>query len=339
MLFYRFGQIIFPMALNEFQLIQQYFTNSSLVPTPVASSIAVGIGDDGAVLDVPGDKQLVVVMDTLVAGVHFPLEADPEAIGYRALAVNLSDLAAMGAQPLWFTLALTLPEVDESWLAGFSGGLATLAQQYGIALVGGDTTRGPLTITVQAHGFVEQGKALMRNGAQPGDKLYLTGNPGEAAAGLALQQGRLLVSEPAKTALQDRFYYPRPRLALGKALVGIASSAIDISDGLLADIGHVCEQSAVSASICLDKLPLSKDLLAVCDKQDAMRLVLSGGDDYELCFTAPAGCDAQIQELARQTGVACHPIGEISAGEGVVCVDQQGNAVEMNLAGYNHFTV
>jgi thiamine-monophosphate kinase len=326
------------MALNEFQLIERYFDDPTLMPESSVSTVVVGIGDDGAVLDPPPGKQLVMVVDTLVSGVHFPADLEPGAIGYRALAVNLSDLAAMGAQPLWFTLALTLPEVNESWLSGYAGGLSRLAQQHGIALVGGDTTRGPLSMTVQACGFVEPGTALTRGGAQAGDRIYLTGSPGEAAAGLAIQQGRLPAASHEAARLRERFNYPEPRTGFGRGLAGIASAAIDVSDGLLADLGHICQQSGLGAMLYMDRLPLSDAVLKVCDNRQAIDFLLRGGDDYELCFTVPGEKAALINELADEKGIPCHCIGEMVAGERVRCLDQQGKEMEVASPGYDHFT-
>jgi thiamine-monophosphate kinase len=326
------------MALNEFQLIERYFVDPDFMPEPSASTVVVGIGDDGAVLDPPPGKQLVMVVDTLVSGVHFPADLEPDAIGYRALAVNLSDLAAMGAKPLWFTLALTLPEVNEDWLAGFASGMARLARQHGIGLVGGDTTRGPLTISVQACGFVEPGKALTRGSAQAGDQVYLSGSPGEAAAGLAIQQGRLPADNDVGEKLRERFNYPEPRLGLGKRLAGIASAAIDVSDGLLADLGHICQQSRLGARLYLDKLPLSGAVLKVCDNRQAIDFLLGGGDDYELCFTVAADKEELLKDLAEEQGIPCYCIGEMLPGEGVKCLDPESKEVKIGALGYDHFT-
>lgn len=306
--------------MNEFELIERFFTHIHH-----ASGVVLGVGDDGAVLDVPVGEQLVAVMDTQVAGRHFPLDTSPFDIGWRALATNLSDLAAMGATPRWFTLALTLPEADEAWLAGFAEGLSVLAAQAGVSLVGGDTTRGPLTITIQAEGTVPAGQALRRSGARPGDGIYVSGYPGDAAAGLALHQGRL-ARATGSDSLLARFFRPEPRLALGLALRGKASACIDVSDGLLQDLGHILAASGVGAVLDLEALPVSAALVAIAG-EDARSWLLSGGDDYELCFTAP---DAV---LLPDTGLPLTRIGTVQAGAGLY--DSAGNALE--VAGYQHF--
>lgn len=312
------------MAIGEFELIDRYFACIGQ-----AEGVVLGIGDDGAVLDIPPGQQLVAVMDTLVAGVHFPPDTDPFDIGYRALAVNLSDLAAMGAQPRWFTLALTLPDNDGTWLAAFAAGLSQLALQYGLALVGGDTTRGPLTVTVQAEGLVPAGQALRRSGARPGDAIFVTGTPGDAAAGLAVHQGRLPAGEGA-ACLRERFFHPQPRVAIGLQLRGRATACIDVSDGLLQDLEHVLRRSGgLGARINLAAIPLSPALREVAG-DEALGLALGGGDDYELCFTWPAG-----QPLPA--GVDATRIGEITAVPGLVGYDAAGREQPLQARGYRHF--
>lgn len=314
------------MALGEFDLIRRYFTSLG-----VAEGVALGVGDDGAVLDIPPGHQLVSVMDTLVAGVHFPEDTAPFDIGYRALAVNLSDLAAMGAEPRWFTLALTLPKADEAWLAGFAAGLRSLAERFGIALVGGDTTRGPLTITVQAEGLVPRGQVLKRSGARPGDGIYVTGTLGDAAAGLALHQGRLQADGDTAAFLRSRFFRPEPRVQTGLALRGLATACIDVSDGLLQDLGHVLAASGVGAKLDVDRLPLSA-ALDVLPRQEAVKLALSAGDDYELCFTRP-----DDRGPVLRTGAVITRVGEIIQASGLYLE----SAAEFNAAfvskGWQHF--
>ncbi len=312
------------MAMDEFALIRRYFTDLGH-----AEGVVLGVGDDGAVLALPPGQQLVAVIDTIVAGTHFPLDTDPFDIGWRALAVNLSDLAAMGADPRWFTLALTLPAADEGWLAGFAAGLAALAQQAGVALVGGDTTRGPLTISVQAEGWVPAGQALRRAGARAGDGIYVSGMPGEAAAGLAVHQGRL-PAVAGHAQLREHFFRPQPRLALGQALRGTASAAIDVSDGLLQDLAHILAASQAGARIDLAAIPVSAALRQAAGEQ-ALALALGGGDDYELCFTLPAGrlLPASTVPLAR--------IGTVTAEPGLRAVDAAGRETPLVASGYRHF--
>lgn len=310
------------MALSEFGLITRYFAAPRFPVAPVCG-VVLGIGDDAAILRLPPDQDLVVSVDTLVAGVHFPPAMAPEHIGHRALAVNLSDLAAMGAKPLWFTLALTLPEADEVWLEGFSRGLAALAQRFAIALVGGDTTRGPLSITVQVHGSVARGMALRRDGAQPGDDVHVSGVPGSAALGLQ----RVLAGHGAEDELARVFLYPEPRIALGLRLCGIASAAIDVSDGLFADAGHIATRSGVRIVLASERLPLC----AGSETQTALDLCLAGGDDYELCFTASPVQRGTITGIASALGLRCTRIGAVLQGEGVECDGHDA------VHGYQHF--
>lgn len=300
------------MPLSEFQLIARYF--SGLTAAGQTEGVVLGIGDDAAILRLPPGEDLVVSIDTLVSGVHFPASLSPRAIGHRALAVNLSDLAAMGARPLWFTLALTLPDANEPWLAGFAEGLGQLAHRAGIALVGGDTTRGPLSITIQVHGAATPGAALRRDGAKPGDELWVTGRPGLAALGLRLLQSGARENDPACAA----FLWPEPRVAMGRALLGLATAAIDVSDGLLADAGHIAERSGCGVEIDAACLPLEAEL-AVLSREDALALCLTGGDDYELCFTAPATATALIESAAENLGLPCRRIGRVVEGSGARC--------------------
>jgi len=314
------------MALSEFELIARYFDSPDFA-LPEAEGVLLGIGDDAAILRLPPGEDLAVSIDTLVAGVHFPADSSPEQIGHRALAVNLSDLAAMGARPLWFTLALTLPEADEAWLAGFSRGLAALARRHHVALVGGDTTRGPLSITIQVHGCVPPGLALRRDGARAGDDVWVSGHPGTAALGL-----RQLLAGGARDEAARVFAEPAPRVALGLALRGLASAAIDVSDGLLADAGHIAARSAVAIVLERERLPFSPQLDSLADRDDACALALGGGDDYELCFTAPPRHGAAIAGAAADLGLACTRIGRVLAGQGVECAGFVPRA-----GGYQHF--
>jgi thiamine-monophosphate kinase len=290
--------------------------------------VVLGIGDDCALLAPPPGQQLAVTMDTLNAGVHFPPETAPADIGWKALAVNLSDLAAMGAEPAWCTLSLTLPQADATFVDGFCDGFLALAAQHGVALVGGDTTRGPLSVSINAHGFVAAGEALRRDGARVGDEVWVSGTLGDAAGALRQWQA----GAPMAPALQARLDRPTPRVALGRALRGIASSAIDVSDGLLADLAHVCHASGVGAEIDVDALPASDALRAAFDADVRRTLQATGGDDYELCFTAPVAQRAALEALSRALALPLACIGRIVPGTRVACV-----GLPPGIVGYQHF--
>lgn len=294
--------------------------------------VALGIGDDAALLNVPRGTQLVVSADTLNLGVHFPRETRPFDIGWKALAVNLSDLAAMGAAPAWCTLSLSLPDNDAHWLDGFVDGFLQLAASHGIALVGGDTTRGPLSISVTAMGLVDTGKALRRDGAKPGDGVWVTGTLGDAAAAL----NSLFAGAAVDRGLRERLDRPTPRVQAGLKLVGIASACIDVSDGLLQDLGHVCARSGVGAEINVDALPASRSLqrYAPALRRDWQA---GGGDDYELCFTAPTSLRAEIESALREVDVQATRIGRIVEGSGVKAFDAQGAEWLPARKGYQHF--
>lgn len=322
------------MPASEFSLIDRYFAAHSLR----RPDVVLGIGDDCALLIPPADQQLVVTMDTLVAGVHFFAHADPEGLGHKALAVNLSDLASMGATPAWATLALTLPKADEDWLEWFCWGLFALADRYGVQLVGGDTTHGPVTtITIQAHGFVPPGLALHRDGAKPGDGIYVTGTPGDAGLALAATYGKTTVAPEYRAYIQQRLERPEPRLVEGAALRGVASAAIDVSDGLAQDLGHILERSGVGARLEVDRLPLSLALIISLDRDAAIVTALAGGDDYELCFTVPPGRAAQLESVAMAWECRCARIGVITAEPGLHLVRADGSAFHLERLGYDHF--
>lgn len=306
------------MAVSEFSIISRYFSSLGR-----GESVDLGVGDDCAILRLADDQRLATSMDTLVAGVHFPADAFPEDIGYRAVAVAASDLAAMGASPLGITLALTLPESDEFWLTTFSEGLSRAVSEYELPLIGGDTTKGPLSITVQVFGSLPSQLALLRSGAGVGDKLYVSGALGDAAGGLAFIQEKWQPEPKHADYLLNRFYRPTARLQLGQILLGQATSAIDISDGLLADAGHIAAASGVRLNIQSACLPLSAALKSHPDEKQARQWALCGGDDYELCFTLPAS-------LPIPAG--CTYIGEVRAGEGVDCDLPVDTA-----SGYRHF--
>jgi thiamine-monophosphate kinase len=300
--------------------------------------VALGIGDDAALLRIPLRRELVATTDTLVAGVHFPRGTEAEALGWKALAVNLSDLAAMGAEPRWVLLALTLPKVDMRFVRAFMRGFGALAARHGVALVGGDTTRGPLAVGVTALGVVPAGSALRRTGARVGDDLYVSGTPGDAAAGLALIEGRLRAPARARRILVARLERPQPRIALGLALRGAATSCIDVSDGLAADLGHVLRAGGVGATLDLAALPRSEALaLAQPDEAQRTKLQLAGGDDYELCFTAPASSAAPIARVAKRLKLRLTRIGTIERRRGLRLVGADGASVRLARTGYEHF--
>jgi thiamine-monophosphate kinase len=318
--------------MTEFELICRFFAVQPLH----RDDVIVGIGDDAAVLKVPNGHQLVVTTDTLVAGVHFLPDADPQALGHKALAVNLSDLAAMGAEPAWFLLSLTLPEVDTSWLQGFSTGLHDLARQYRIQLVGGNTARGPLAITITAHGFVPEGQALRRAGANIGDRIYITGELGDAGLALGQRLGRLSLSPAESAGVMYRLDRPLPRIEPGLRLRGMASSVIDISDGLLADLGHILEMSQVGARLELERIPVSSTYRAHLNEV-GWDLALAHGDDYELCFTVPTPKVTQLEQLAPDFGCRLTYIGDIVSGSDLQIVDAAGGLYQPRGTGYDHF--
>lgn len=314
--------------LSEFDLIERIRARAG-----TRGDVVLGIGDDAAVLQVPAGKQLIVAMDTLNVGVHFPAETAAADIGWKSLAVNLSDLAAMGAQPAWCTLSLSLPQAEQAWLDAFLDGFFALASIHGIALVGGDTTRGPLSVCVTVHGFVDEGRALRRDGAKPGDDVWVSGTLGDAAGALAQWRRKMRIAPELKTRL-DR---PTPRIALGLALVGIAHSVIDVSDGLLADLGHVCKRGGVAAEIDIANLPASDALRAAFEEEDRRALQASGGDDYELCFTAPQGMRASVENIAVQEGTPVIRVGRIVEGNGVRGLLGDGREWTSASDGYTHF--
>ncbi|WP_284447873.1 thiamine-phosphate kinase [Pseudoxanthomonas mexicana] len=314
------------MGAGEFDLIARIRARVA-----TRADVVLGIGDDAALLAPPPGRQLVVTADTLNDGVHFPRGTSPADVGWKALAVNLSDLASMGAEPAWCTLSLSLPQSDPAWIEGFLDGFLDLAEQHGIALVGGDTTRGPLSIAVTAMGLVEPGRALRRDGARVGDEVWVTGTLGDAAGGLAL------LDREAVPALRARLDRPTPRVAAGRALAGIATACVDVSDGLLADLGHVCARSHVAARIDVDALPTSAALLEAIGEADRIALQAGGGDDYELCFTAPADAGADIGAVSAQLGLRITRIGRIVVGEGVHPVDAKSQPWSSPRRGYDHF--
>jgi len=319
------------MSRSEFELIEHFFARHTLTD----KDVVLGIGDDAAVLNVAEGQQLVVSTDTLVAGVHFPESASAEDIGHKLLAVNLSDMAAMGAQPRWISLALTLPEPDETWLTNFCQGLFNLASQHGVSLIGGDTTRGPLTLSLTIHGTLNTDTALTRGAANVGDAIYVSGQLGDA--GLALQHllGHVELDETALE-LKTRLHRPEPRVELGQQLIGIASAAIDISDGLAADLGHILQASGVGASLQLEQLPVSSAVRHYTE-QDDWRLPLSAGDDYELCFTVAETKQPELLARLKNNNVSVSRVGQIEAEAGCRYLNA-GQPVSYQHQGYKHFS-
>lgn len=321
--------------MGEFALIEEIRQRCRVE----RADVVLGIGDDAALLQPRAGCELAVSMDTLIAGVHLPADATAFDIGWKALAVNLSDLAAMGAEPAWATLALTLPSADATWLADFCDGFVELARSYGLALVGGDTTRGALSLSVTVHGFVPAGQALRRDAARAGDRIFVSGSLGDAAAGLAC----LLGGAPLQPVAADRDYLlqrlnrPSPRVALGCALRGIAAAAIDVSDGLLQDLGHIAARSGMAAVVRSDRLPQSAALARQGDAAQRLRWQLSGGDDYELCFTVAPERAAEVRELGAALGVVVGEIGWIEAGSGVQVRNADGAVTALPRGGWEHF--
>lgn len=317
------------MSLGEFDLIGKYFTRAVRLA-------ALGIGDDCALLAPTPGMQLAVSSDMLVEGRHFLSTVAPDRLGHKALAVNLSDLAACGAQPLGFTLALALPRADEVFLEGFARGLFALAEAQGIELVGGDTTQGPLNICITVMGEVPPGQALLRSGARVGDELYVSGTVGDARLALEVFRGQLALDAAAFESVRAAMERPQPRVALGLALRGIATSAIDVSDGLLGDLGHVLRRSGVGAVVDVDAVPRSA-VLAAQTQAWQRECTLAGGDDYELIFTAPATSADAVRGAARRAGVAATRIGRIEAGAALRLVDAAGQPVAHIFGSFDHF--
>lgn len=327
------------MALGEFELIERYFNARAQQQRAARHDVPLGIGDDAAVLDLPAGRQLVAALDTLVEGRHFVPGSPARSIGHRALAVNLSDLAAMGAAPAWFLLSLTLPRADEEFLREFAQGLFELADAHAVALVGGDTTGGPLTVALQALGTIAPGTALTRSGGRAGDLLFVSGTPGDAAAGLGLVQdpaAGAAVAHSHRAWLLQRFHFPAPRIALGQALVGIASACIDVSDGLAGDAGRLARASGCGLRIDAERLAVSPALVAAFGDDQARRFALTGGEDCELCFTVPPSRVAQLE--ARLDIVKCEVtcIGRLTA-DGAIDLREHGVPLRIDASGYDHF--
>jgi thiamine-monophosphate kinase len=317
---------------SEFDIIRRYFTR------PVKRAL-LGVGDDCALIAPEADALFAVSTDMLVEGRHFLVGADAAKLGHKALAVNLSDLAAMGAAPRYATLALALPEADEAWLAQFAQGFLQLADAFGVDLIGGDTTRGPRNISITVMGVVPPELALRRDGAKVGDEVWLSGCTGDAALALAHLNARVLLADAALAHCLARLHTPVPCIALGLALRGIATSAIDVSDGLVADVGHIAERSGVAIELRYAQLPRSRALKACADERLARQCLLAGGDDYELAFTASPGARSRVESVARDLGLALTRIGVVSAGEpGLVAVRAaDGESMQLESKGFDHF--
>ncbi|MBU3735577.1 MAG: thiamine-phosphate kinase [Methylobacterium sp.] len=315
---------------SEFTLIERFFAR------PAADAV-LGVGDDAALLAVTPGMELAVSTDMLVAGTHFFTDTDARKLGWKTLAVNLSDLAAMGARPRWATLSIALPEIDEPWLAAFSDGFFKCAAQYGVALIGGDTTRGPLTLSVTILGEVPVGQALRRDGAKPGDDIWVSGHLGAAALALAALQGKVALDEASLNHCRRALETPLPRVEPGLALRGIAHAAIDISDGLLADLGHILERSGLGAEIHFDAIPCAAALQPLVDSGPGRNYLLAGGDDYELCFTAPPSRQDAITAIGERLGVAFTRIGSIAPGTGLRASSSRRRPMPAVRTGYDHF--
>lgn len=322
------------MAAGEFSLINRYFK------TPhTRQDVTMGVGDDCAVVSIPEGKQLAVTVDTLVSGIHFPSDTSPADIACKAIAVNLSDLAAIGARPAWLTLALTLPEVDESWVRAFADSFHATADSYEVQLIGGDTTQGPLSITVQAMGIVDPQRIMRRDGARPGDAVYVSGTLGDAAAGLRILQQEQL-SDENQAWLVNRLHRPQARVELGCRAPAMCRCAIDISDGLAADLGHILEASDCGATVNIDRIPLSHQLVEHSGNRNEVdwNRVLSGGDDYELCLVVAPGNESRLMQLAGELSLPLTRIGTIEARGMLNFIDESGAKFLLDDSGYEHFT-
>lgn len=319
--------------MREFALIEQYFSNAGYK----RNDVSIAVGDDGAVMQVREGFDLVVTTDTMVQGVHFFPNVDPRALGHKLVTVNVSDLAAMGAEPCWLSLGLTLPDADEAWIKAFAEGLSETADYYNCQLIGGDTCKGPLTLTVCAKGIVPRGKALTRSGAKVGDYLYVTGTLGDAALGLLVEQGLVEISKKHRGPALQKFHYPTARVALGQALRAIASSCMDVSDGLCGDLPHILKRSNVGAVVDVNKLPMSLALRDTLPLDQALRCALSGGEDYELLFTVPEARRGSLEVLLSPYGVPVTCIGRITGLPGRLELKQGDQPFAYEHSGYQHF--
>jgi thiamine-monophosphate kinase len=334
MIQFHLSQLYKSVVFSEFEIIRHYFFQAS-------STSVLGVGDDAAIVAVSSGKELVVSTDTLVSGQHFFADTDPYKLGHKSLAVNLSDMAAMGAKPRWALLALTLPkqliQQNNQWLDQFSKGFHSLAHEHHVELIGGDTTSGPLNICVQMMGEIDQGKALLRSNAQPNDDIWVSGCLGEAAMGLAHEQQRVVLQEDEIERCLSALLTPNPRIRLGVELINLAHSAIDISDGLLADLGHILDYSGVGATININAIACSVVLQNYLPQPHAIHCLLAGGDDYELCFTAPSINRREINHLSNELSIPLSCIGQITEAKGLTVLDSDGSVLTLENKGYDHF--
>ncbi|XQW85926.1 thiamine-phosphate kinase [Thalassotalea piscium] len=318
--------------MKEFELIKNYFTEQAVK----RKDVLLGIGDDCAIV-IPSEKQnIAITTDTLVAGVHFPLDTPPRAIGHKAVAVNLSDLAAIGAEPSWISVAITLPEIEELWVSEFCAGLFDLCEYYNVHVIGGDTTQGPLSITITAQGLIPVGQEMLRTGARSGDWLYVTGQLGDAALALSHIQKNIVLKDSVFAQVKEKLDYPTPRVLAGQALRNYASSAIDLSDGLIADLTHMCRSSSIGANIVLENLPLSDALVEALGEEKAIEMALSGGDDYELLFAVSEDKKVGMETALANTGVKFTCIGQLNPSEKVTTTLNSKPTI-INVKGFEHF--
>jgi len=319
--------------MKEFDLIKKYFSEQLVK----RKDVVLGIGDDCALLAPPEQQHIAITTDTLVSGVHFPESTLPRAIGHKAVAVNLSDLAAMGAEPTWISLALTLPDADENWLSEFCKGVFELCEFYNVQLIGGDTTQGPLSITITAQGLVPVDKTITRSGAKAGDWIYVTGELGDAALALQNVFGTIDIIDAFRSKLYEQLEFPKPKVLAGQALRDYATSAIDISDGLIADLSHICNASNMGARINIENLPLSTMLRGTLEQDKAIELALSGGDDYELLFTVSEDNKVGMETALSNLGIETTCIGQINASNQITTVNK-GKPLNLNIKGFEHFS-
>ena len=321
--------------MKEFELIKRYFTGAGVS----RKDVPLGVGDDAAIINVPPNSQLIVTTDTLVQGVHFFADMEPRALGHKAVAVNLSDIAAMGGEPAWISIAVTLPEVDEQWVEAFTAGINEICEYYNVQVIGGDTTQGPLAVTISAKGLVPKDKAIVRSGAKPGDWIFVTGTLGDAGVAIDAIKHNKTLPLKHQAFLKNRFEYPTPRVAIAQGLREIASSAIDISDGLLSEIGHILAASNVGAVINIDQLPLSDALLgSVEDESQYYEFALAAGDDYELLFTVPEDKRGALDVTLAHYGVKLTCIGQILGQAGNVELRKDNQPFTFEGKGFQHFS-
>lgn len=318
---------------SEFNLIEKYFVGRQTQRTDVL----LAAGDDCALVEAPTGSSIAISTDTLVSGTHFLPDANPAWVAHKALASNISDLAAMGATPAWVSFALTMPFVDEAWLAPFCDSFFELADQYGIQLIGGDTTKGPLSLTLTVQGFVPKGQALKREGAKVGDEIYVTGSIGDSKAGLDVILNQAQADRPWAKILEQRHYLSSPRVCVGEALRGIASAAIDISDGVISDLGHILKRSHVGANVEVEHLPISSQLVEfVAGRDRALQYALTSGEEYELCFTVPEEKREALSHALKDIDCSVTCIGQINSN-GNLTFTRNGQIITWQLNGYDHF--